>query len=162
MSKKDPPKTFISMAPDNNHLPYLHKTIDSLYNQSHQPFKIILNIPDQNKFSIPNTLTNPKYSDKLIINKCKNFKEGNILFPLLLNKKKLNIKPNDNILTTSDKIDYPNNFIKSMLNSQSNNKNKAIINKKICKDCPSTLFKLLAVKGVDINIPQEESSPTPK
>ena len=111
---KNTSRTFVSMSPEKNHLPYLHKTIDSLLNGSVKPHKIILNIPESQDFDIPTNLFN-NIQNKLIINKCKNFNEGNILLPTLLNRDSLGIADNDHIMTTSDKIDYSKHFLKNMI-----------------------------------------------
>lgn len=141
------------MTSDESHLPFIHKTLDSLLHGQIQPHKIILNLPNH-KHNIPINLTNQKYKDKLIIQKCNNYGPGNNLLPTILNKKKLGILNNDNILVTSDKIDYPNNFLKGMISKCKYN--KAIVNKTICKDCPSVLFKIGSIQNIDTSIPQEE------
>mgnify|MGYP007028363176 FL=1 len=148
------------MTSDNNHLPYIHKTIDSLLNGDITPHRIILNIPNNNT-QLPINLTLPKYKNKLIVQRCNNFKQGNNLLPTLLNKKSLGIKDGDNLLVTSEKIDYPTSFLKNM-STKSKIKNKAVINKSICKNCPSVLFKTMNIHNLDTNIPQEEIDTTPK
>lgn len=153
--EREKERTFVSMTSDDAHLPFIHKTLDSLLNGQLSPDKIILNLPNH-KHNIPISLTNPKYKDKLVIQKCNNYGAGNNFLPTLLNRKKLGILKNDNILVTSDKIDYPHNFLKGMVSKCRRHRNRAIINKTICKDCPSVIVKSMGIHNIDTSVDSEE------
>ena len=150
INKRPRSRTFISMTSDNNHLPYIHKTVNSLLNANTVPHRIILNIPNGDNVEIPNNIINKR----VIINRYDN---NNMVSPIN-DKYKFGIRDGDNIMTTSDKIDYPPSFLKNMLQHQKENQDKAIINKSICKDCPSVLFKTLAVHNVSSELPEEEDN----
>ena len=154
VDKKKRSNTYVSMTSENSHLPFIHKTIDSLLNGSHIPHKIILNIPNHT-VQIPHNLILPKYNKKLIIQRCNNFKQGNHILPTLINRHKLGINNRDNILVTSEKIDYPTDFVKNMVD-KCNKKNTAIVNKSINKKTPSVIFKSFTIHNLDTNIPSEE------
>ena len=150
INKRPRSRTFISMTSDNNHLPYIHKTVNSLLNANSLPHRIILNIPNGDNIEIPSNINNKR----VIINRYNN----NNMTPPINDKYKFGIRDGDNIMTTSDKIDYPPSFLKNMLVHQQRNQNKAIINKSICKECPSVLFKTLSVHNVSSELPEEEDN----
>ena len=60
--EREKERTFVSMTSDDAHLPFIHKTLDSLLNGQLSPDKIILNLPNH-KHNIPISLTHPKYKE---------------------------------------------------------------------------------------------------
>ena len=152
INKKTKQRVFISLAPDDNHIQFVEKTIQSLLSQDRMPHKIILNIPKH--IQIPHSLYRNQFRDKIKINRCKKNSANNLFLPIMANKKKLGINPEDKILFACDKTLYQKDFINNMCANQKGN--TAVINKNVSSHLNPVLIKSMSIHNLDEDIISEE------
>ena len=152
INKKTKQRVFISLAPDDNHIQFVEKTIQSLLSQDKMPHKIILNIPKH--IQIPHSLYRNQFRDKIKINRCKKNSANNLFLPIMANKKKLGINPEDKILFACDKTLYQKDFINNMCANQKGN--TAVINKNVSSHLNPVLIKSMSIHNLDEDIISEE------